>query len=187
MGNRRGIGRLLLTMHSLLISAPIASHNVERACGYAARSADCPPQTLAFSITARPTQVLLSVDHSKAWQSAGSKNRDILRFQVNLVYGCVRGGRFRGSVAGLFGLSGSSSLFRSLNQINERNQTNQMNQLNQIPAIRREMGAGKTNPHSSNELWPGGSARCLSVCRCGSVGITSFSERQVRQSSGDGC
>ena len=51
---------------------------------------------------------------------------------------CMRGGRFRGSVAGLFGLSGLSRVFRSLNQTNQRNQTNQMNQLNQIPATRRE-------------------------------------------------
>jgi hypothetical protein len=58
----------------------------------------------------------------------------------------MRGGRFRGSLTGLFSLSGLSRLFRSLNQTNQRNQTNQMNQLNQLPATCREMGAGTFFP-----------------------------------------
>ena len=48
----------------------------------------------------------------------------------------MRGGRFRGSLAGLFGLPGLSRLFGSLNQTNQTNQTDQMNQ---IPATRRKI------------------------------------------------
>ena len=63
----------------------------------------------------------------------------------------MRGGRFRGSLAGLFGLPGLSRLFGSLNQTNQTNQTDQMNQ---IPATRRKIQNvpifSAADPHSSS-------------------------------------